>query len=101
MDEDAVAAFAAAVEAELGPPTGLVCCAGGYSAGGVAETSLADAARQRRPEPGDRLHRHPRRAARDARGRWRLDRLRRQRASSLRPFAGGVGPIVARPGCTR
>jgi NAD(P)-dependent dehydrogenase (short-subunit alcohol dehydrogenase family) len=42
LDEAGVAAFAAAVEDELGPPAGLVCCAGGYRAGGVAETTLED-----------------------------------------------------------
>ena len=40
-DEDAVVAFVGTVADELGPPTGLACCAGGYSAGTVADTPLA------------------------------------------------------------
>jgi NAD(P)-dependent dehydrogenase (short-subunit alcohol dehydrogenase family) len=41
LDEAAVEAFAQEVEQQLGAPTGLVCCAGGYRGGSVVDTPLA------------------------------------------------------------
>jgi len=95
LDEDGVAAFAADVEAELGPPTGLVCCAGGYRPGGVAETSLADL----RGMVDLNL------ATAYTATRAVLPAMRAAGGGSIvyvgsrvaeRPFAGGVGPIVSK-----
>jgi NAD(P)-dependent dehydrogenase (short-subunit alcohol dehydrogenase family) len=95
LDEAGVAAFAAVVEAELGPATGLVCCAGGYRQGGVAETSLADL----RGTVDLNL------VTAYTATRAVLPAMRAAGGGSIvyvgsrvaeRPFAGGVGPIVGK-----
>jgi len=94
-DEDAVTAFAQAVEGELGPPTALACCAGGYAPGGVADTSLATLQRSLALNLGTAY----------AATRAVLPAMRAAGGGSivyvgsrvvLRPFAGGVGPILSK-----
>jgi NAD(P)-dependent dehydrogenase (short-subunit alcohol dehydrogenase family) len=94
-DEDAVAAFARTVADELGPPTALVCCAGGYSPGSVADTPLAALQRTFDLNLGTAYT-----ATRAV-----LPAMRAAGGGSivyvgsrvvLRPFAGGVGPILSK-----
>lgn len=94
-DEAAVAAFAQAVGDELGPPTALVCCAGGYSPGAVADTPLATLQRSIDLNLGTAY----------AATRAVLPAMRAAGGGSivyigsrvvLRPFAGGVGPILSK-----
>ena len=94
-DEDAVAAFAAAVADELGPPTALACCAGGYSPGAVADTPFATLQRSVDLNLGTAYT-----ATRAV-----LPSMRAAGGGSivyvgsrvvLRPFAGGVGPILSK-----
>ena len=96
-DEDAVSAFVEAVADELGPPTALACCAGGYSPGGVADTSLATLRRSLDLNLGTAYT-----ATRAV-----LPSMRAAGGGSivyvgsrvvLRPFGGAVGPILSKAG---
>jgi NAD(P)-dependent dehydrogenase (short-subunit alcohol dehydrogenase family) len=82
-DEDAVTAFVQAVADELGPPTALACCAGGYSPGAVADTSLAALRRSLDLNLGTAYT-----ATRAV--------LPSMRAAGGGPFGGGAGPILSK-----
>jgi NAD(P)-dependent dehydrogenase (short-subunit alcohol dehydrogenase family) len=95
LDEPAVEAFARDVERELGTPAGLVCCAGGYREGAVIDTPLAELRQLVDLEL----------ATAYTATRAVLPAMRRAGSGSivyvgsrvaLRPFAGGVGPIVGK-----